>query len=112
MPEVEDIKTIEDFLNSYRDESTIKLIAHCEEGDKIFIRDILFEAKDKFRNSEIDKEAKIVIMIGPEGDFSKEEIAYAKQMGFREITLGSSRLRVETAALACVSEVYFSFNNK
>ncbi len=111
LPEVEEVKTVADFLNSYRDESIIKLIAHCEEGDKKFIREILSEVNDKHIRSKLRKTPEIVIMIGPEGDFSKEEIVYAKQVGFREITLGISRLRVETAALACVSEVYFSFNN-
>jgi 16S rRNA (uracil1498-N3)-methyltransferase len=51
---------------------------------------------------------KITIMIGPEGDFSKKEIELAADAGFSAITLGTARLRVETAALAAVTEVYFS----
>jgi 16S rRNA (uracil1498-N3)-methyltransferase len=47
-------------------------------------------------------------MIGPEGDFSKKEIELAADAGFSAITLGTARLRVETAALAAVTEVYFS----
>lgn len=42
------------------------------------------------------------IFIGPEGDFSAEEIAFALANGFEEITLGPQRLRTETAALAAV----------
>lgn len=43
-----------------------------------------------------------LIMIGPEGDFSPEEITFARANGFEEITLGTQRLRTETAALAAV----------
>ena len=42
------------------------------------------------------------IFIGPEGDFSPEEIAFALDNGFEEITLGPQRLRTETAALVAV----------
>ena len=43
-----------------------------------------------------------LILIGPEGDFSPEEIAFARANGFEEITLGAQRLRTETAAVAAV----------
>lgn len=43
-----------------------------------------------------------LVFIGPEGDFSPEEIAFALANGFEEITLGTQRLRTETAALAAV----------
>ena len=42
------------------------------------------------------------VFIGPEGDFSPGEIAFALANGFEEITLGRQRLRTETAALAAV----------
>ena len=42
---------------------------------------------------------KVMILIGPEGDFSKEEVEMAVKHGFREITLGNQRLRTETAAV-------------
>jgi 16S rRNA (uracil1498-N3)-methyltransferase len=46
--------------------------------------------------------AKATVLIGPEGDFSETEVAYALQQGFKPVSLGSSRLRTETAALvAC-----------
>ena len=56
------------------------------------------------------------ILIGPEGDFSKEEIQAAYDIGIRPVTLGNSRLRTETAALmACHSlqvlhEIYTSLD--
>ena len=49
----------------------------------------------------------VLILIGPEGDFSPEEVALARQNGFRELSLGTSRLRTETAALAAVISVAF-----
>jgi 16S rRNA (uracil1498-N3)-methyltransferase len=43
-----------------------------------------------------------VILIGPEGDFSPEEIKQANQSGYQIVSLGTSRLRTETAAIvAC-----------
>lgn len=44
-------------------------------------------------------------MIGPEGDFSEEEVALAKKAGFTPVSLGESRLRVETAALVACQTV-------
>ena len=45
------------------------------------------------------------MLIGPEGDFSKEEIRMAVEAGFEEITLGEQRLRTETAAVVAVTMV-------
>lgn len=65
-----------------------KFIAHCEETDK-----------KSFQN-EIVKSEKITILIGPEGDFSTKEIHLAVANQFIPVTLGNTRLRTETAALA------------
>ena len=72
-----------------------KLIAHCEEDSKQSI------------NQYINKTTSQLICIGPEGDFSKEEIALALENNFIPIALGDTRLRTETAgivaaALLCV----------
>lgn len=67
-----------------------KLIAHCEEEEKPLLKQV-------YRPGE-----NALILIGPEGDFSPEEIRLAKENGFEPISLGKSRLRTETAALvAC-----------
>ena len=67
-----------------------KFIAHCEEGEKPLIKEIYHAGENA------------LILIGPEGDFSPEEIGLAKENGFEAISLGKSRLRTETAALmAC-----------
>lgn len=71
-----------------------RFIAHCEEStDKKLLRDLAKKGNNT------------LILIGPEGDFSPEEIARAKAAGFREISLGTSRLRTETAALAACHTV-------
>ncbi len=51
----------------------------------------------------------IEILIGPEGDFSQEELRIALERGFIPVHLGPSRLRTETAALLCVEAVYSAF---
>ena len=49
----------------------------------------------------------IVILIGPEGDFSPEEAALARERGWIPVSLGESRLRTETAAVVAATAVYF-----
>lgn len=67
-----------------------KFIAHCNEGEKPLLKEILVPGEDA------------LVLIGPEGDFSPEEIKLAESLGFRSISLGKSRLRTETAALVSV----------
>ena len=51
---------------------------------------------------EVRKSSDVLILIGPEGDFSKEEVQYALSVGFIPVSLGNSRLRTETAGVvAC-----------
>ena len=67
-----------------------RFIAHCYEGEKVMLRDAVVKGKD------------VLILIGPEGDFSAEEVESAIMEGFVPVSLGDSRLRTETAALvAC-----------
>ena len=67
------------------------MIAHCNEGEKITIPKALKIVKNK------------AIIIGPEGDFSLDEINFAKENNYNEVTLGSNRLRAETAAIVACS---------
>ena len=81
----------------------LKLICCCYEGEekRVSIGEML---------SEWDVPVpEIVVLIGPEGDFSREEVALALECGFRPVHLGPSRLRTETAALAAVTAVYFHY---
>ena len=76
------------------------MIAYCFEDENIPRRSIK-EVLDGYQGKDI------IILIGPEGDFSKEEAEMAVADGFIPIHLGASRLRTETAALTAVSAVYF-----
>ena len=62
-------------------------IAHCHDSNKENIKQLEFENKST------------LILIGPEGDFSKEEIEFALKHNFRAISISSNRLRTETAGL-------------
>ena len=76
-----------------QDQSSVRLIAHCREGiapERVLIH-------EAFR-----PEADTLLMVGPEGDFSTEEIQQAIQAGAQPITLGESRLRTETAGLVAL----------
>lgn len=69
-----------------------KYIAHC------------YPAKKELLKSVYKKNENVLILIGPEGDFSEQEVEEALQNGFEPISLGNSRLRTETAALvACTT---------
>ena len=75
-----------------QDQALLKVIARCREDEKVDLK----------RRVAADKD--VVILIGPEGDFSQEEIQLAYDKGFSPVSLGESRLRTETAALvACVT---------
>ena len=78
-----------------------KLIGRPFEGEKYIAycgEEKLVSLKNVHR-----KDAKTLILIGPEGDFSPGEAASAKKAGFIPITLGKSRLRTETAGVVVCS---------
>ncbi len=75
-----------------------KFIAHCDE-DGYKINDSSNPLQSKY-----EKGKDALILIGPEGDFSPEEIAMATKTGFEMVSLGTSRLRTETAGIvACLT---------
>lgn len=57
--------------------------------------------------SNIDFEKEILVMVGPEGDFTEEEIQMAQSKSWNEISLGQSILRVETAGIVVASQLQF-----
>ncbi|MEM9649432.1 MAG: 16S rRNA (uracil(1498)-N(3))-methyltransferase [Bacteroidota bacterium] len=71
----------------------LKFIAHCDEGEKVELK----------RKVAADKD--IIILIGPEGDFAKDEIALALEKGYLPVSLGRNRLRTETAAIVACTTV-------
>ena len=88
LPQIKPIQSFKSLIASPFDGLTF--IAHCAEGSKTLLQDAA------------TKGANTLILIGPEGDFSTEEIEAALAAGFIPISLGEARLRTETAALvAC-----------
>jgi 16S rRNA (uracil1498-N3)-methyltransferase len=86
--------SLEDFLQLEND--SVRMIAHCLEN----------EPKQYISQVALPKQ-KYTILIGPEGDFSPREIELALRMGYQPLTLGDTRLRTETAALAACFEVNY-----
>ncbi|MDD5129881.1 MAG: RsmE family RNA methyltransferase [Candidatus Omnitrophica bacterium] len=83
-----------------------ELIANSEDFDLKLIPTLESERKTLksiFNQPEAAGFKKILILVGPEGDFSAREISLAKASGFLPVTLGSQVLRVDTAAIAVVS---------
>jgi 16S rRNA (uracil1498-N3)-methyltransferase len=83
-----------DFIS--QDTKGVRMIAHCNES---IIRERVSDVYAKNENT--------IILIGPEGDFSTEEINSAMNNGFSSVHLGSSRLRTETAGVAACHSIYF-----
>lgn len=94
-PELNPIISFDEFVKQPREGR--KFIAHCHEE---------IERKDLFTEIYAPSGTKtgedITILIGPEGDFSVDEVRKAMEQGYESISLGNSRLRTETAALSAV----------
>jgi 16S rRNA (uracil1498-N3)-methyltransferase len=71
-----------------------KFIAHCYNQEKTPLAQLYTKGENA------------LILIGPEGDFSEEEVEKAIQNGFQSVTLGENRLRTETACLAAVHTIH------
>ena len=84
VPKLNEAISLNDFIK--QDFKGNKYIAHCEEGNKT-------ELKEK------KKEKRTLMLIGPEGDFSPTEIEMVLQYQFKAVSLGTSRLRTETAGI-------------
>lgn len=87
MPKLMEQQKVSDFIVAHPE----ALLAHCNDA---------FER----RSLQASTQAKeTVVMIGPEGDFSKKEIELALQHGLKSVSLGNNRLRTETAGLVAVT---------
>ncbi|RZK76740.1 MAG: 16S rRNA (uracil(1498)-N(3))-methyltransferase [Pedobacter sp.] len=85
---------LSDFLNMPRDSN--KMIAHC-----------ISEASRQYIDQVARPKQRYTILIGPEGDFTPDEISLALRCGYKPLTLGNTRLRTETAALEACFEVNY-----
>lgn len=99
VPQVAEPVSVKDFISeAAAKEDVIRLICCCFEGE--VPRTSVSEALGGVRDRDI------AILIGPEGDFSHEEVSLAIEKGFVPVHLGPSRLRTETAAVTAVEAVY------
>ena len=92
LPKINEITSFSQFIKKNFD--GLKFIAHCYED---------VSKKELKQLYQINKN--VLILIGPEGDFSQQEVDLAKQNGFKSISLGNSRLRSETAALVACNSI-------
>lgn len=97
LPKLNESTKYTDFLKT--DFLGQKLIAHCEGEERNPLKRVYWENED------------VLIVIGPEGDFSRKEIEQSLEAGFVPITLGNSRLRTETAALYSCMAIHLLNDN-
>ena len=96
-PILNEVTTFKNFIS--KDINGQLFIAHCEAQEK------------KSLQSQINTTKKITILIGPEGDFSLEEIKTALSKNYLPISLGEGRLRTETAGVVAAHTVSLLYNN-
>ncbi|MDF0708304.1 16S rRNA (uracil(1498)-N(3))-methyltransferase [Flagellimonas okinawensis] len=92
LPQLNPPISIKEFLETGT-EPGLRFIAHCQNGEKMELKRKVIADND------------ITILIGPEGDFSDDEIDMAKDKGYTPIALGRNRLRTETAAIVACTTV-------
>ena len=91
-PEVRELQSFHDFILAPREGR--KFIAHCyDEIPRTDFFDVL---------KTIDSEETVTFLVGTEGDFSIDEVRLALENGYESVSLGTSRLRTETAGLVAV----------
>ena len=135
IPQLDEAVTVTEFLR--QEHEGLKLICYCDEAiGKVDIKEALNrayvldagacrpdgavtvlsgQASSLTRNGSDCAEGSphkpsITVLIGPEGDFSRAEVALALERGWQPVSLGDSRLRIETAALVATAAVYLHFS--
>ncbi len=95
LPILNPAKSLKEFIKEQEINDNLKLIAHCEDTKKQSLKGVLTPKQS------------VILLIGPEGDFSHNEISLALKHGFNPVSLGESRLRTETAAVVACHSVAF-----
>lgn len=85
-PKLNDLQKISEFLQS-KCMASEKYIANC------------YNSNNTFLGKTIKKQTNSVIMVGPEGDFTRDEVLLSEKSGYESVSLGESRLRTETAGI-------------
>lgn len=88
LPNIHPLVSLNEFLNSISRTECCRYVGYCDENTP---RQLLSKVYEPCRD--------VVILIGPEGDFTSEEIEACIAAGFVPVTMGDNRLRTETAAL-------------
>jgi len=96
LPKISEPIKFSDFIKNSGTQS--KFIAHCN----------LEIERESIKNALSQKNT--LLVIGPEGDFSKEEVHEALEHGFKSVHLGKERLRTETAAIFATSIYHTTFS--
>jgi 16S rRNA (uracil1498-N3)-methyltransferase len=100
-PVINPMESFKDFVS--RPLAGKKYIAHCYE--EIERKDLFMELQQPCADGD---DADVTVMIGPEGDFSIDEVRLAMEHGFVPVSLGPCRLRTETAALSATMMAHLS----
>lgn len=86
LPVIQALISVDDFVNNAAEKS--KFIAYVDHANPLRLQDIAIPGEH------------YIVLIGPEGDFTQDELALALRSGFKKVSLGKSRLRTETAGIA------------
>jgi 16S rRNA (uracil1498-N3)-methyltransferase len=86
LPKIDSLTHVDAFIKSATSEG--KFIAYVDAANPVHLKDAAKANQD------------CIVLIGPEGDFSVDELQLALENGFQKVSLGASRLRTETAGLA------------
>lgn len=97
VPQIDELVKFNDFIQNITTKEQNLFIGYCENEQTTYL------PKQAFTHKET------MVLIGPEGDFSPQEVEIAKQAGFTPISLGESRLRTETAAIVATTLINSKF---
>lgn len=102
VPSLSEPVRVQDYIAA-ADPCALRLMAYCDES---LDRSLRVSVGDALALSD---SRDVCMLIGPEGDFSEEEVTSALSLGWRPVTLGGSRLRTETAAVLSAAAVYLRY---
>lgn len=96
LPVISEPMKFTDVINASEYRVAKKYIAHCNETEKKSLRELLMQSD---HSPEANTNGSHIILIGPEGDFTQDEISLAVNNSYQPVMLGNTRLRTETAGV-------------
>ncbi len=91
-PQLDELRSFDEWCTN-SDLPKARFIAHCLPGQKPYLTQLAGSQRE------------VCVFIGPEGDFTPEEVQLALQHGFQAVSLGESRLRAETAGIVACAQI-------